>query len=185
MNPVSVSAIRKRIGVSASINLTICATVIISRLADARSSISEPKLIATGRTRPSRSLMVVEVRPPIRRIVRLRLESYQPPRRVMQLRRVQPHMNMRESRGRGSAGSRASPAIASRRSSSGAACSAASINATIGAVSTSAFVTSRHHRAAECRRLRRIALRRRHQFDLIGDSRARQSRASQRAAPMP
>ena len=41
-------------------NLTICATVIISRLAEARSSISDPKLIAIGRTRPSNSLIVLK-----------------------------------------------------------------------------------------------------------------------------
>ncbi len=51
----------------------------------------------------------VEVRSPIRRIVRLRLESHLPPRRVMQLRGVQPHVNMRQPQPMRFAGSRVSP----------------------------------------------------------------------------
>ena len=42
--PLSVSAIRKRTGVAASICFNICATVIISRVADACSASSAPKL---------------------------------------------------------------------------------------------------------------------------------------------
>ena len=119
----------------------------------------------------------IEVRSPIRRIVRLGLEAHQPPRRVVQLRRVEPHMNMRQAhamrpQARAYCQQRFAPFIIGRRYE--------------GSFDQrehrrrldQRMRAPRHHRAAERRRACRIALGGGQQFDLTrhGCARRREHR---------